>query len=125
MNSICSNCKKKTTFILDQDTIQINCQCGNNSSMSIIDFLNEYKSQNHMINEIKIAYDHLLNYFTTLKNDTINQLHEPNPPMQIVSIAINRNYSIFYKQSLIKTPQTIRITLCFFISAKSIILLTT
>ena len=76
MNSICSNCKKKTTFILDQDTIQINCQCGNNSSMSIIDFLNEYKSQNHMINEIKIAYDHLLNYFTTLKNDTINQLHE-------------------------------------------------
>ena len=74
MNSICSNCKKKTTFILEQDTIQINCQCGNNSSMSIIDFLNEYKSQNHMINEIKIAYDHLLTYFTTLRNETINQL---------------------------------------------------
>ena len=42
--------------------------------MSIIDFLNEYKSKNHMINKIKISYDHLFTYFNTLRNETINQL---------------------------------------------------
>ena len=74
MNSICSKCKKKNKIILEQDTIHINCQCGKKSSMPIIDFLDEYKSKNPMIEELKMGYDHLLTYFATLKKDTITQL---------------------------------------------------
>ena len=74
MNSKCSKCKKKNKIILEQDTIHINCQCGKKSSMPIIDLLDEYKSKNPMIEELKMGYDHLLTYFATLKKDTITQL---------------------------------------------------
>ena len=60
--------------------------------MSIIDFLNEYKSKNHMINKIKISYDHLLTYFNTLRNETINQL------INLIS-KIESSYELSFKRN--------------------------
>ena len=45
-----------------------------------------------MINEIKIAYDHLLTYFNTLRNETINQL------INLIS-KIKSSYELSFKRN--------------------------
>ena len=45
-----------------------------------------------MINEIKIAYDHLLTYFNTLRNETINQL------ISLIS-KIKSSYELSFKRN--------------------------
>ena len=81
----CPNCNKHTNFVLDNDNVHINCQCGYFSTMNLKHFISQLnhnkttivtddKSFNDIITDNNKGYEHLSTYFKSLKNEHISQL---------------------------------------------------
>ena len=81
----CSQCNKQTKIYLKDYIIQINCQCGYHSKMTIKEFIKlskRDKSHNtindntwkDMTTDIKQGKDHLLTYFKEIKDEHISRL---------------------------------------------------
>ena len=88
MNTIfqlCPKCNKHTNILLNDDNVHINCECGNNSIMTLNTFINQFnhnKSNNNpndkeftdISNDINKGFEHLLTYFKEVKDDQITYL---------------------------------------------------
>ena len=80
----CPQCQKHPMLTIESEYIYINCQCGYDNMHSIKDGISISNNNkninaniiqfNTLLNEINEGYLHLLTYFQSLKNDTINQL---------------------------------------------------
>ena len=81
---ICPKCRKHTEFQIIKDTIHIHCKCGYHSSMNIQGKLQNYPNNRlkeqypkeffQLVNDINRGYEHILTYFTILKNKHVNKL---------------------------------------------------
>ena len=80
----CSLCKKNTTIYLKDGGINIICQCGYNSTMSIKQYIKDSKKEKYstinndnfkdMTADIEQANEHLLTYFKEIKDEHISRL---------------------------------------------------
>ena len=81
----CPQCEKHTNIDLKDYIIDIDCQCGYHSTMSIKEFIKDSKIDKskttikddnikEMTTDIKKANEHLLTYFKEFKDDHINRL---------------------------------------------------
>ena len=86
MNSLfllCPDCGNQTQINIDKNNIDFQCQCSYNLKKKCKDYFKSFKKERNnqitqslqdIINDVNQGKEHLRSYFTTLKNEHINQL---------------------------------------------------
>ena len=109
---ICPKCNNHPKLKIQKDLINITCKCGYKNTQKISTYLSTITSKKtstnnpliEMLNDINKGYQHLLSYFTFLKNNKISQLTETiNRIESSYEESIQRNNNILFLMQILIT----------------------